>query len=110
MDRDRQSAIMSEKKGKKRKRIKLRYLVKGCSGVFNDDFRSEHNRKHHSALVEAKSSIPYEEVGAPKADTFFGTSSSSKTFQDRTEGEQQDDRVETRVEVRKSSLLFLLLS
>ena len=31
---------------------------------------------------------------------------SSKTFQDRTEDEQQDNRMETRVEVRKTSSSF----
>mgnify|MGYP001058849670 CR=1 FL=1 len=35
---------------------------------------------------------------------------SSKTFQDRTEDEQQDNRMETRVEVRKTSSSFSLLS
>ena len=64
--------------------------------------RSEHNRKHHSALVEGKSSIPKQ--------MHFSHFSSSKTVQDRTEDEQQDNRVETRGEVRKSITSLSLLS
>jgi hypothetical protein len=48
---------------RKRKRTKLRCLV--CQQTFDDDYRIQHNKKHHARMLNEKKFIAYETVGAP---------------------------------------------
>ena len=49
---------------------KLKCLVPGCNGVFDDDYRNKTNV--HVNLLKAKKLIPYEIEGAPAFESFFG--------------------------------------
>ena len=66
------TGMADSRPAKKRKRTKLKCLVPGCLSVFDDDYRSKHNKKFHGNLLQAKKSIPYQIEGAPAVKSFFG--------------------------------------
>ena len=68
---------------KKRKRIKIKCLV--CKSTFNDDYRSEHNRKIPADYMKSRTCIPYEEVGAPQHKSFFSPAAPTTSTATRPE-------------------------
>ena len=50
--------------GIKRRRIKIKCLV--CSRVFDDDYRIEHNNRHHPEYRKQNILVPYGTLGVPK--------------------------------------------
>ena len=55
---------------RKRKRVKLKCLVSGCNGIFDDDYHTKHNKQFHAELIKSRKSIPFETVGARKQQFF----------------------------------------
>ena len=56
---------------RKRKRVKLKCLLPGCNGTFDDDYHTKHNKQFHAELIKSRKSIPFETVGARKQQFFF---------------------------------------
>ena len=49
---------------RKRKRVKMKYIV--CGRAFNNDYRKDHNEKHHPEYERENRLVPFETLGAEK--------------------------------------------